>query len=125
MTAGKLNIVIEVGAKFTKQLTWNDSAGDPIDTSLYTSEMHIRTTVDAVDTLLELRSNAPAADEGSITHGGADGGILLEIGADVTDDITWTAGVYDLELILIADPTEDIKRLLEGKVRSNPNVTRS
>ena len=123
MTAGKLNIVIEVGAKYTKQLTWNDSTGTPIDTSLYTAEMHIREAVDSVATLLELRSNAPAVDEGSITLSGGDGGILLEIGADVTDDITWVSGVYDLELTLIADAT-DIKRLLEGKVKSIPNVTR-
>ena len=123
MTAGKLNLTMEVGAKFTKQLTWNDSTGSPIDTSLYTAEMHIRVTVDAATTLLELRSNAPAVDEGSITLSGGDGGILLEVGADVTDDITWPAGVYDLELTLIADAT-DIKRLLEGKVKANPNVTR-
>jgi hypothetical protein len=124
MTAGKLNIVIEVGAKFSKQLTWNDSAGNPIDTSAYTAEMHIRVTVADATTLLELRSTAPAADEGSITLSGVDGGILLEIGADVTDDITWPAGVYDLELTLISDPLEDIIRLLEGNVKAVPNVTR-
>ena len=123
MSAGKLNLVIEIGAKFTKQLTWNDSNGNPIDTSLYTSEMHIRQTADNAVILLALRSTAPAADEGSITHGGVDGTILLEIGADVTDDITWAAGVYDLELTLISDPT-CIIRLLEGKVKSVPNVTR-
>lgn len=123
MTAGKLNLVIEVGAKFTKQLTWNDSDGNPIDTSLYTAEMHIRQTVNDAATLLELRSTAPAVDEGSITLGGVDGTILLEIGADVTDDITWAAGVYDLELTLISDPTCVI-RLLEGKVSAKANVTR-
>ena len=123
MSAGKLNLVFEVGAKFTKQLTWNDSAGDPIDTSLYTGEMHIRESADAAAILLALRSTAPAVDEGSITLSGVDGGILLEVGADVTDDITWAAGVYDLELTLISDPT-CIIRLLEGRVTSVANVTR-
>jgi|Cruoilmetagenom7_1024161.scaffolds.fasta_scaffold00637_12 hypothetical protein len=123
MSAGKLTLTIEVGAKFDKQLTWNDSTGSPIDTSAYTAEMHIREAVDSATTLLELRSTAPAADEGSISLSGIDGGIRLEIGADVTDDITWTAGVYDLELTLIADVT-DITRLIEGKVKAVPNVTR-
>jgi len=123
MTAGKLNIIIEVGAKFSKQLTWNDSAGNPIDTSLYNAEMHIRVTVSDAATLLELRSVAPAVDEGSITLSGVDGGILLEIGADVTDDIVWPAGVYDLELTLISDATA-VTRLLEGNVKAVPNVTR-
>jgi hypothetical protein len=123
MSAGKLNLIIEVGAKFSKQLTWNDSTGSPIDTSLYTAEMHIRQSVADPTILLALRSVAPTATEGTITLSGVDGGILLEIGADVTDDITWTAGVYDLELTLIADGT-DITRLIEGKVSARPNVTR-
>lgn len=123
MTAGKLALTFEVGAKFSKQLTWNDSAGDPIDTSLYTAEMHIRTTADAAAILLALRSTAPAVDEGSISLSGVDGGITLLVGADVTDDITWSAGVYDLELTLISDPT-CVVRLLEGKVKSVANVTR-
>lgn len=123
MSAGKLNLVIEVGAKFSKQLTWNDSDGNPIDTSLYNAEMHIRQTAADVAILLALRSVAPAVDEGLITLSGVDGGILLEVGADVTDDITWTAGVYDLELTLISDPTCVI-RLLEGKVSAKANVTR-
>ncbi len=123
MSAGKLNLTIEVGAKYSKQLTWNDSAGNPIDTSLYTAEMHIRDTANAAAILLALRSTAPSATEGSITLSGVGGGILLEVGADVTDDITWTAGVYDLELTLIAD-ANDVIRLLEGKVKTTPNVTR-
>lgn len=123
MSAGKLALTFEVGAKFSKQLTWNDSASLPIDTSLYTAEMHIRQDAANATILLALRSTAPAVDEGSITLSGVDGGILLEVGADVTDDITWTAGVYDLEMTLISDPTCVI-RLLEGKVKSVANVTR-
>lgn len=123
MSAGKLNLTIEVGAKFSKQLTWNDSTGSPIDTSAYSAEMHIRQTASDATILLALRSTAPAADEGSITLSGVDGGILLEVGADVTDDITWAAGVYDLELTLLADAT-DVTRLIEGKVKAVANVTR-
>lgn len=123
MPAGKLNLTIEVGAKFSKQLTWNDANGSPIDTSLYTAEMHIRATKTSNTILLALRSVAPGAGEGTITLSGVDGGILLEIGADVTDDITWQSGVYDLELTEIADTT-NVVRLIEGKVKANSNVTR-
>ena len=123
MAAGKLALVFEVGAKFSKLLTWNDSTGTPIDTSLYTAEMHIRASAADPTILLALRSTAPAADEGTITLSGVDGGILLEVGADVTDDITWTAGVYDLELTLISDPT-CVVRLIEGKTTARSNVTR-
>ncbi len=123
MSAGKLNLTFEVGAKFSKQLTWNDSDSNPIDTSLYTAEMHIRQSAADATILLALRSTAPAVDEGSITLAGVSGGILLEVGADVTDDIVWAAGVYDLEMTLISDPT-CIIRLIEGKVKSVANVTR-
>ena len=123
MTAGKLNLTLEVGAKFTKQLTWNDSLGAPIDTSLYTAEMQIRETAAAAAVLLRLTSVGPGPTEGTITLSGVDGGILLEVGADVTDDIVWVAGVYDLEMTLISDPT-CIIRLLEGRVKSVANVTR-
>lgn len=123
MPAGKLDLTMEVGAKFSKQLTWNDSTGSPIDTGLYTAEMHIRQTATDAAILLALRSAAPAVDEGTITLSGVDGGILLEVGADVTDDITWAAGVYDLELTLISDAT-CIVRLIEGKVKARTNVTR-
>jgi hypothetical protein len=124
MTAGTLNIVIEVGAKYSKALTWQDSAGAYFDTTLYTAEMHIRASASSAAILLALRSVAPTATEGTITLGGAiANNILLEVGADVTDDITWTAGVYDLELTEIADPTNVI-RLIQGKVKTIANVTR-
>ena len=124
MAAGKLNITIEVGAKYSKALTWQDAAGVYFDTTLYTAEMHIRSSVASDTILLALRSTAPAATEGTITLAGAvENNILLEIGANVTDDITWAAGVYDLELTEIADPTNVI-RLIEGKVKAIANVTR-
>lgn len=123
MTAGRLNLTFEVGAKFSKQLTWNDSTGSPIDTSLYTAEMQIRQTASDATVLLRLTSVGPGPTEGTITLSGVDGGILLEVGADVTDDITWASGVYDLEMTLISDPTCVI-RLLQGNVKSVANVTR-
>lgn len=124
MAAGTLNLTIEQGAKFSRLLTWQDAAGDPIDVSSYEARMQIRATTDSTAVLFKLLSTGGTSADGTITLGGAAGTILLEIGADLTETITtWSSGVYDLELYVAADVT-DVTRLVQGSVTVSPEVTR-
>ena len=116
MTAGVKNIIIEQGATFIWNLTWKDSNGSPIDLSSYTARMQVRKNYNASDTLLSLTSVA-----GDIVLGGAAGTIAITATATMTSEINSRVGVYDLELI---SPTGTVKRLLQGDVTINPEVTR-
>ena len=117
MSAGKLNITIEQGAKFDKTFTYETAAGVAIDLTGRTGRMDIR-DVKGGTMLFELRET-PAPGQGTITTGGVLGTVRLEIGADLTAAITtWTTGFYDLELELTSTPT-DVIRLIEGKVKAN------
>lgn len=89
----KHNITIEKGATFSYSLGLTDTAGDPVDLTGYSAEMDIRTSAGNTTEQLTLTEA-----NGRITLGGAAGTIALLINATDTDDITFTAGVYDLKL---------------------------
>lgn len=58
---------------------------------------------------------------GGITLGGAAGTIDLFLSASATAGYAWASGVYDLELVA---PSGDVRRLIGGSVRVDPEVTR-
>jgi hypothetical protein len=115
MSAATYNILAEQGATFALSLLYTDTAGDPIDLTTYTAEMHVRLKASTVSTITELSSG-----DSTITLGGAAGTILLAIDAATTE--TFTAGkyVYDLELYNGAVVT----RLIEGTFTIKAEVTR-
>lgn len=123
MTAATLDIVIEQGTTFTKNITWTDDTGPPplpgapIDITGYTARMQLRTAVDAPDPpIIELTDS-----NGRITLGGAAGTIDLLISDVDTAALTDEFGVYDLEL---ESPGGVVTRLLEGNFELSLEVTR-
>lgn len=118
MPATKQNLEIEQGATFQYNVYWKDAdTGLPIDISGYTGRMHIRESHDAVDPpLLEL-TNANSR----LVLGGAAGTIQMVISATDTAALTFTEGVYDLEL---ESPGGIVDRILYGGVEVAPEVTR-
>lgn len=120
MAASKLKLTIEQGATFKKVLTWKAGAVPaPVDLTGCTARMHIRGVITDTLPLITLTT-----ENGGITLGGAAGTILLLITATATSAITWTAAVYDLEIILPAAPEPEVRRLLYGPVVVSPEVTR-
>lgn len=113
--AGKLNIVIEKGARFDPVLTWK-TAGVAVDLTSYTARMQIRATQSSETILIDLTT-----ENGGIALGGAAGTISLVITNDVTEAIDWAKGVYDLELV---SPSGYPTRLVEGIVKVRDEVTR-
>lgn len=117
-TPAKLKFVIYQGATFRKRLTWTVQAtGTAIDLTGCMARMHIRAKLPDTATLLVLTT-----ENDRITLGGAAGTVDLFISDEDTALITWTSGVWDLE---IAHPNGDVTRLAEGSVSVSKEVTRA
>lgn len=111
MGAARYLIRIEQGATWRPTLTLRDT-----DLTGYTARMQIRADIDATDVLLEL-----STANGKITIDGPAGQIKPVLTDTQTATLTWTDGVYDLELTA---PGGDVQRLLKGPVEVDPEVTR-
>jgi hypothetical protein len=115
--ATKYDITIYRGATFDLSLTWQDSNGNVFDLSSYTdAAMQIRLTPTTPDPpIISL-----TLDSG-ITLGSTAPNIVIDIDATTTNNITILTGVYDL---ILTDSSGVVTRLLEGKVKISPDVTR-
>lgn len=117
--AASLDIEIEQGATFQKNLVWKDSTGAPINLTGYTARMMVRYKVADAAPILTFTT-----ENGGITLGGALGTINITGLASLTDAIPTTkvkTAVYDLELV---SSTGVVTRLIEGKAIIIPQVTR-
>lgn len=117
MSSEPYNIVVKNGATFRRQMTWKTEAGNPINLTGYTAKLQIRKSANAPEAVVTLDSS-----NGTIELGGAAGTIVLNMSAAVTDAITLSNGVYDLEL---TSPTGFVTRLLFGSVTFVKGVTRA
>jgi len=119
MTAIRQNLVIEQGATFEFNITRMQADEiTPVDITGFTARMHIRDSLEDAATLLELTT-----ENARIVLGGAAGTVQLSISATDTAALTFTEGVYDLELIDTGG-TGDVTRLTYGGVENRYEVTR-
>ena len=117
MAAGKLDLYIEQGATFRKKLRWEDPQGTPVDNTGYTARMHIREPLANQQTIADLTTA-----NGGIVLGGVNGEINLYLSdAATTAMVPSRKAVYDLEMV---SGIGDVIRLVEGKVKIVPEVTR-
>jgi hypothetical protein len=113
-TAAELDIEIEQGATFQKIITIYDDSIQR-DLSGYTARMQVRPTFASTTTILDLTE-----DSGGITINDDDT-ITIYISATDTAALDFSTARYDFE-IEAADET--VTRLLYGKVKLMPEVTR-
>lgn len=122
--AAKLDLTIDKGSTFRHKLKWQtrDSLGVITDVDLtgFTAAMKIRLKrTDPDPALIELTT----ANGGIVLEaGGETGRIDLYISHTTTAAIDWSTGVYDLELT-DAGGTGDVKRLVQGRVAVDQEVT--
>jgi len=112
--AAYLDLKIEAGSTFTCELLAVDSAGAAIDLTGYTARMMIKRSAAEADALFELTT-----ENGRIIITAATGSVMLYLTAAETAALTWTRGVYDLELV----QGSIVTRLIDGVVTVLPNVT--
>ncbi len=116
MAAGRHDFTLEQGATFDELITYKDANGTPVDLTGYVARMQIREKITDATPVVSLDTTS------GITLGGTAGTIHLTIPATTTATINMPkGGVYDLE---IESPTGVVTRLLEGKVKFSPEVTR-
>lgn len=118
MSAAEHNVTIDQGETWTKQVTWQDSNGDPYDLSTYTARMMIRHNYADKDKKLPL---VTLTDSDGITLGAGTNNVVIVIEDSITENIPGGTYYYDLELI---SPSQEVSKLLRGKAIVLPEVTR-
>jgi len=115
MSTGKHNFTIKQGSTFRKPLQWI-AGGSPVDMTGWSARMQIRPEVDSEIVIVELTT-----ENGGITIEPLEGKITLYISAESTAALSFEEAVYDIEL---EAPDGFVTRIVEGKVKLSPEVTR-
>lgn len=113
MSAGKLNILVEAGATFSKTITVNSTPNTPLNLTGKTLRGQIR---------YKLQDSAAAATfTFTLANQSTNPGVATWI-LSATDSalLTQTRAIYDVELV----DGSTVTRLLEGEVFISLNVTR-
>ena len=116
MAAATHDFIIEQGVTTSKAFIWKDSAGDVIDLTGYSARMQIRESLASNSTLLSA-TNA----NGQLVIAAADGKVTLTLTATETAALTFTSGLYDLELVSSGGT---VTRLVQGTVTLSKEITR-
>lgn len=121
--AGKLNLKINQGETYRHSILWKDETKQAVNVSGYTARMHVRENITDSTPLLVLTTEGGVGTDGTISLPSpqSNGEIRLYISAEKTASITWSSGVYDLEMVA---PNGDVTRLIEGTVSISKEVTR-
>lgn len=109
------NLTIPQGSTYKHTFHYRDDNDVAIPLSGYTGRIQFRDSVVATTTLYD------STTLGDITIDGAKGDVILEIPEPTTKAWTFRAAVYDLEII---SPASKVTRLVKGRVKVDPEVTR-
>jgi len=125
MPAGRYNLLIEQGATFTIDLQYKDSNGVAVDLTGYSGRLQIRPSIGSPTTYLCLSSSLNPDGTGlnfSGSYGNTpptSGSIGVIISAATSSTLTFSTGVYDLEI----QSGSFVTRLLQGNVQLSKEVT--
>lgn len=113
----KVNLKIEAGADFVKQVIWETGTPPvPVDLTGCTAVMDLRTEVESPTRLLRL-----STADGSIVLGGTTGAVKFTIPFAATSALTWDVAVYDM---FVTFPSGESKKFIKGRATVDPRVTR-
>lgn len=115
ISPGILNLTLPQGSTWDVSLTYNDSAGSPVNLSNYTASMQVRNSYKSPTTILSLTNSS------GITLGGSAGTISIDIPASVSQTVAAEKYVYDLEL---TSSGGTVTRLVQGTFTVTPEVTK-
>jgi hypothetical protein len=113
--AGEYDITIEQGSGFSLPLMYEAPEGSLVDFTGSTARLHVRSKYGATDKLIDLTT-----ENGGIVLT-EDGEITLSMTAEQTAALTFSRGVYDLEII---PPAGEPYKIIKGNVFLKREVTR-
>ena len=113
--AGEYDITIEQGSGFSLPLTYEAPEGSFVDFTGSTARLHVRSKYGATETLIELTTENGGIE---LTE---DGEITLSVSAEDTAALTFSRGVYDLEIVA---PAGEPYKIIKGNVFVKREVTR-
>lgn len=106
--ASKANLVIDQGSTFSATINLDDSNGDDLVVTGYTSRS-------------QMRKHYSSSNSVTISTSLSNGLLTLSLTATETAAITAGRYVYDVELI---DSSNNVTRIIEGIITVTPEVTR-
>ena len=113
-SSGSYDLKINQGSTFVLGLTLKKANGILFDLTGYTGRCQIRKS--------HADTNVIVSPVIAFDTNRKSGKMSIGLSATQTEDLTITNGVYDLELV---DPTGTIvSRIIEGRVKVSPEVTR-
>lgn len=112
--SGRYDFILKQGSTYIFEATWKTN-GKPVDLYEYTARMHVRSGNHKGIILFEL-----STETGDITLEELTGIIRIVIPATKSDKANVDTCVYDLEV----QKGDYVERILEGKIRISPSVTR-
>jgi hypothetical protein len=119
-----IDLEINQGATFRASIYYKNTDGTPVPLTGYSAFLQARAGNDNTSELFfELTSTLPYTSYGDITITPLDGGIHLHIPDEVTKEMLWTVGNYDLFVIAPAAPSGDAEKVTQGKITLNKSVT--
>jgi hypothetical protein len=113
--AGEYDITIEQGSGFSLPLTYEAPEGSLVDFTGSTARLHVRSKYSSTDALIELTTENGGIE---LTE---DGEITLSMSAEDTAALSFSRGVYDLEIV---PPAGEPYKIIKGNVFFAPEVTR-
>jgi hypothetical protein len=113
--AGEYDITIEQGSGFSLQLVYEAPEGSLVDFTGSTARLHARLKFSSADTLFELTTENGGIE---LTENGE---ITLSMSAAQTAALTFSRGVYDLEIV---PPSGEPYKIIKGSVFLAREVTR-
>lgn len=93
MSNSTYDIVAQQGSDYAVTLTYNNSAGSPVNLTGYTARMQVRRVASSPYLYLSLTSSS------GMTLGGAAGTVSISISASALASIPAGSYVYDVELV--------------------------
>ncbi len=119
MPAGKYNMTIEQGTKFSRDFTWKNADRTPVNISGYSFRMMARHRHDDALPIISLSTFEPPG--GISIVDGPNGRFRISLTQGQTTALGFNEAIYDLEA---TPPGDETIRILEGKINLSKEVTK-
>ena len=113
MPAINYDLLIEQGTTWSVTITLKKPTTVPFDLTGFTARCQLRRSYSASEVLVSPTTTIPDPK--------TDGKIILSLTSTQTTGLEDGSAVYDVELV---GPTGDVARILQGKVKITPEVTK-